>query len=754
MLTVTVQKQGFELSGQWSGVLYNPIAISLNSIRATTGTNGTTESLTLTFNSEVYKLDGGLIDSDILFTPKINVDDVTPGAAPYSYIVKINGITKSITLGVDIVRNRYRFDNSPQSVNIVYGNPPLASASDFRKYLAAVENAENKNVEVRVDAALTSLTGFKEALKEFSSVKVNLDLSSATLTGIPNGGFDGCDNLVGITLPTRDEFISIGNNAFNGTGITSIVIPDNITEEFGDDAFKGCNSLEELTLNGPEGWETDVFKGLPKLKKVIIGGTIEDIPESAFEGCSALESVTIGASVTGGIAENAFKDCVKLATITIPATLVGDIDEGAFSGCTGLRTVVLNGGEESPTNTFTTTTAFAGLDIEEVYIGGVVTVIAADAFKECKKLVSVDIGSSVRTITGGAFEACDLLKDVSIAEGVEEIEADAFKDCKAIQSIVIPSTVTTLGAFISATDATVVLTLNTVTLNGPTTATALTTFDSPTFAVDTITNVILGPGFGSALTSAFFGESAGLVSITVDPANAKYTNNASDGVLYSKGTPGGTPTVTPLTLVKYPLAKTNTAFTLPNAVVAIGNSAFKGAASLESLTINSGLGAIPTGTTNDPFIGCTKLETLNVNVNQGSAVKFGETSTSDILALQIKNLNIGKDVSIIQATNYVTLTKLEKIVFGDCKIGPSSTPANAGIPEDSFVVVNNGTVTFAGTDVVLKGDNSFIEAQIPNPSAPPPTLPNPDAVSLKDVFEEVGNGTFVFSEANGWSVKK
>lgn len=57
--------------------------------------------------------------------------------------------------------------------------------------------------------------------------------------------FSDCANLTSITIP--NSVISIGEGAFCGSGLTSIIIPDGVTS-IGELAFEDCESLMSITL--------------------------------------------------------------------------------------------------------------------------------------------------------------------------------------------------------------------------------------------------------------------------------------------------------------------------------------------------------------------------------------------------------------------------------------------------------------------------------------------------------------------------
>ena len=103
---------------------------------------------------------------------------------------------------------------------------------------------------------------------------------------------------------------------FSGSKITSISIPDSVTE-IGVGAFYGCEQLVSVKL--------------PK--------NITMIPLNAFTGCKKLESITIPDGVTI-IEDSAFNNCDSLKTITIPGSVIS-IEMEAFHSCDNLTEVII-----------------------------------------------------------------------------------------------------------------------------------------------------------------------------------------------------------------------------------------------------------------------------------------------------------------------------------------------------------------------------------------------------------------------------
>jgi len=74
-----------------------------------------------------------------------------------------------------------------------------------------------------------------------------------------------------------------------------------------------------------------------------------------------------------------------------------------------------------------------------------VTKIAANAFKNCKKLTKVSIGKNVQEIGANAFANCKKLRSVKIGNKVESIGNGAFMKCSSLKKITLPASVRSIG---------------------------------------------------------------------------------------------------------------------------------------------------------------------------------------------------------------------------------------------------------------------------------------------------------------------
>ncbi|MCM1179752.1 MAG: leucine-rich repeat domain-containing protein [Clostridium sp.] len=86
---------------------------------------------------------------------------------------------------------------------------------------------------------------------------------------------------------------------------------------------------------------------------------------------------------------------------------------------------------------------------ETVTIDGIsyeVTSIAANAFKNDKKLTQITIGSSVKSVGANAFSGCKKLKKVTIGKEVTDIGESVFSGCTKLKTVSMGKNVTAIGA--------------------------------------------------------------------------------------------------------------------------------------------------------------------------------------------------------------------------------------------------------------------------------------------------------------------
>ena len=231
-----------------------------------------------------------------------------------------------------------------------------------------------------------------------------------SVTYIGNEAFKGCTGLTNITIP--DSVTFIGNSAFDGSGLINITIPDSVTS-IGNFAFSYCTSLTSITIpDSVTSMGDGIFCYCSNLESVSISNNVKHINEFTFSKCINLKKVNIPNGITF-IDSAAFWNCNSLTSINIPNS-VTSIGINAFEGCTNLTNVVI---PSSTTN-----------------IGG-------GAFRNCPNLTNIYIPDKVSEIDNCTFEGCTGLIKVRIPENVTSINYNAFYNCKSLKKIYIPNSV-------------------------------------------------------------------------------------------------------------------------------------------------------------------------------------------------------------------------------------------------------------------------------------------------------------------------
>ncbi len=254
------------------------------------------------------------------------------------------------------------------------------------------------------------------------------------LTSIGDNEFRECRNMRSVTIP--ENVTSIGQYAFEKTGLTNITIPEHITS-IGRYPFFSCKNLTYFSTGNkiekiPEG----CVAGCSNLTQVNIGTSVKSIGPSAFEK-TGLTSIVIPDKVTT-LGHNAFSDCFQLADVTIGYG-IETISADCFMFCYRLNSI-----EIGPSVKFIGSSAFSHSGLTSIVIPDKVT-IYSNAFCGCHQLTEVTIGNGIETIPDSCFRDCVSLKNIVFGTGVKSIGEFAFRGCSSLTNIVIPDNVTTIG---------------------------------------------------------------------------------------------------------------------------------------------------------------------------------------------------------------------------------------------------------------------------------------------------------------------
>lgn len=228
------------------------------------------------------------------------------------------------------------------------------------------------------------------------------DLTTGTITG-----YNGTDTVV--VIPSKINGVTvttIGTDAFLGLNITSVTIPDSVTE-IGSNAFAGCTNLTSVNYEGD--WsKLTIQSGNPAVEDAAKDAANEQLFDFEF----ILNNTAVIVISYKGTA----------ADVTIPSRYKGKpvtvIDPVAF---------------------------YNNSAVTSVTIPDSVTAIPDYAFGFCSQLTNISIPNSVTFIGFSAFNSCTSLKSITLPSSLSTIQSYAFYNCGNLETIRIPVSVTSIG---------------------------------------------------------------------------------------------------------------------------------------------------------------------------------------------------------------------------------------------------------------------------------------------------------------------
>lgn len=362
---------------------------------------------------------------------------------------------------------------------------------------------------------------------------------------------------------------------------------------------------------------------------------------------------------------------------------------------------------------------FSGL-VAAVELSDGITEIPYHAFYNCSQLTTVEIPASVTDMgKNDIFEGCSKLESITVADGNDNFfvedsvlygyakDDDGNKIDDEFIALICPpgksgsvtlkaGTVEIGGsAFEGCTK------LTGVTLNE-----GLTRIGSNAFGGSGLQSVTL-PASLTSLGNGVFDGCTDLTSLEVAAGNANYY--AQDGVLYNEDK---------TELLLYPMAKSDTNFTIPDSVTRIASYTFKGARYLKNVTAGNLTSIESSAFTNcealtsftaaslsevefQAFYGCSNLETFTLT-DADSLTTIGGSAFNRCSSLTAAPIAGATSIEEGAFQNCTALTSLSFCETGNVSIGKNAFSGCTGLTALTFPasVTSIGYSAFGGCNQV------------------------------------------------------
>jgi hypothetical protein len=203
----------------------------------------------------------------------------------------------------------------------------------------------------------------------------NPSLTISNLTSIGDNSFQNCSLLNNFNLANTNTLNSIGNYAFQKSGLTSIIILSSV-KTIGDYAFNSC-PLTDISSNNII-FTTDSYSLINTTTNTILQYTLENT-RTTYQIPNNIVNIGVGA----------FQDAKYLISITLSKNII-TIGNDSFNGCLSLNNIII------PDN---------------------VQQIQNNSFASCKLLSNFQIGikgTHLQTMGTNIFNSCENLKSITI----------------------------------------------------------------------------------------------------------------------------------------------------------------------------------------------------------------------------------------------------------------------------------------------------------------------------------------------------
>jgi hypothetical protein len=316
----------------------------------------------------------------------------------------------------------------------------------------------------------------------------NLSAKGYTQLQLNTAGFKSRFSFITITILQIITFVIVSD-----TGTTVATIPNSVISTL-DDIFLDNTLITDLICETGSSLNTfgnNAFKGCTNLTNVTLNSTsLKSVSEACFSGCTGLKSVTIPSAVTV-INTNAFQNCTGLTSLTLERTLSTALNTNSFLNTSSVNsTSITNLFVKGYTQEYLTNAgfrfrftydisnnvitrvnysdvgsavatipnsvtsiadgAFANTLVTDFICTGasLLNTLGKNAFQRCANLNNVMLNSPyLLSIPTYCFDGCSSLSNITIPNSIELINYKCFSDCSSLTNITIPMSVTLIESY-------------------------------------------------------------------------------------------------------------------------------------------------------------------------------------------------------------------------------------------------------------------------------------------------------------------